>query len=41
MVVGVPVTRRDGGMESQCHDEDQPVEPVGIANLSVLDAEAA
>src|SRR3954470_13636950 len=38
---GVPLSRRDRHVEGQGHDEDQAVEAVGVAELGLLDAEAA
>ena len=38
---GVPLAGRHRDVESQGHDQDQAIEAVGVAELGVLNAEAA
>jgi hypothetical protein len=38
---GVPLSRGHRHVEGQGHDEDQAIEAVGVAELGILNAEAA
>jgi len=41
MVDGIPLSGGDGEVERECHDQDQPGQPVWISDLAVFEAEAA
>src|SRR3982750_3934990 len=40
MVEGIPLAGGDGEVERECHDQDQPGQPVRVSDLAVLEAEA-
>src|SRR4051812_3125679 len=40
MVEGIPLAGGDGEIERECHDQDQPGQPVRVSDLAVLEAEA-
>src|SRR4051812_17223471 len=40
MVEGIPLAGGDGEVERECHDRDQPGQPVRVSDLAVLEAEA-